>query len=245
MSGLQRHGLPMIQRLLRAIAPFSTSPHSATPTASWMLWGLIAVCCLIEAVLSLADANIIGPVRLRAIVYEYGGFWPGLLANWTPNYSIQPYAMFLTYGFLHGGLSHLVLNMLTLWSFGRHVIARVGTWGFCAIYAASILGGGLGYALLTSGPRPMVGASGALFGLIGAILAWNYVDRFSLSDRLWPVARAVLLLIAFNLILWWAMDGQLAWETHLGGFVLGWFMATLIDPRSHPQDDAAAPDDIL
>jgi membrane associated rhomboid family serine protease len=45
------------------------------------------------------------------------------------------------------------------------------------------------------------------------------------------VLQAVVLLIVLNLIIWWATDGQLAWQTHLGGFIIGWIFALLIDPR--------------
>ena len=89
----------------------------------------------------------------------------------------------------------------------------------------------MGFAALSDSFRPMVGASGALFGLAGAILAWEYVDRYTLHERLWPVARAVLLLVVLNIALFYAMDRLLAWETHLGGFIAGWFAALLIDPR--------------
>jgi membrane associated rhomboid family serine protease len=79
----------------------------------------------------------------------------------------------------------------------------------------------------------MVGASGALFGLAGALLAWAYVDRFTARIGLWPVAQVAMFLIAMNVALYWALDGQLAWQTHLGGFMTGWILALLIDPRPH------------
>jgi membrane associated rhomboid family serine protease len=195
------------------------------------LWALIALCTSIELVLVLGDQGLIAQPRLRRLAYDYGGFWPGLLRDWRPNYPAQPWTMFLTYGFLHGGPMHLVVNMITLWSLGRAVLLRVGTRGFALLYVATILGGAAGFALLAPGLQPMVGASGALFGLIGGLLAWAYVDRFTFDEGLWPIARAVALLIALNIALWWAMGGQLAWETHLGGFVTGWIVALLIDPR--------------
>lgn len=198
--------------------------------ALW-LGGLIILCASIELLLQLADLGLIGPARLRGLVYENGGFWPGLLNDWEPNYASQPYLMFLTYGFLHGGLAHLVVNMITLWSLGIAVIDRVGVRGFWMLYVASILGGAVGYVLLAPGLRPMVGASGALFGLAGGLLAWMYVDRFTHRQGLLPVAQAVGLLMFLNLVLWWAMSGQLAWQTHLGGFLAGWITALLIDPR--------------
>ncbi|MEM8617684.1 MAG: rhomboid family intramembrane serine protease [Pseudomonadota bacterium] len=186
---------------------------------------------MIECALMLADLDLLRPARLRLLSYENAGFWPGLLEDWQPNYPAQPYLMFLTYSFLHTGPVHLVINMITLWSLGRAVIARAGLLGLTLLYAMSILGGAVGYAALASGLQPMVGASGALFGLAGGLLAWMYVDRFTYRLGLLPVAQAVVLLIVLNLVLWWAMDGQLAWETHLGGFIAGWIMAFIIDPR--------------
>ena len=198
----------------------------------WMMIAIILLCVGIEAVLSLSDAGLIGSGRMRRIFYDYGGFWPGLLEDWRPNYTAQPWVMFLSYGFLHGGLMHLAVNMITLWSLGVVVLDRVRGRGFVMLYVASLLGGGVGYALLAPSLTPMVGASGALFGLAGGILAWSYVDRFTFRERLWPVARAFLLLLLLNVVLWWAMKGHLAWETHLGGFIAGWVAALLIDPRA-------------
>jgi membrane associated rhomboid family serine protease len=194
--------------------------------------GLIVLCSTIELALTLSDQGLVDPARLRQLAYDYGGFWPGLLGNWQSNYVTQPWMMFITYGFLHSGPAHLIVNMITLWSLGRAVLDRVGLRGFILLYLATLLGGAVGFALLASDVRPMVGASGALFGLAGGLLAWAYVDRFTYNEGLWPVARAVLFLLALNLILWWAMRGQLAWETHLGGFVTGWLVALLIDPRA-------------
>ena len=139
--------------------------------------------------------------------------------------------MFATYAFLHGGMLHLAANMITLWSLGQAVIDRVGRGAFVLLYLASVLGGALGYAALWTTPQPMVGASGALFGLAGGWLAWEYVDRFSDRSGLWPVIRVALMLIALNVVLFYTMNGQLAWQTHLGGFISGWVAAMLIDPR--------------
>ncbi|WP_227271816.1 rhomboid family intramembrane serine protease [Roseobacter weihaiensis] len=200
----------------------------------WMPLGLIAVCTVLEGILVLGDLGILATPRARQTAYEYGGFWPGLLDEWRPNYAVQPYAMFLTYAFLHSGPTHLIFNMVTLWSLAWAVIQRVGSSGFCLLYTGAVLGGAVGFGLLAETTRPMVGASGGLFGLAGGILAWSYIDRFSASLGLWPVVRAVAGLLVLNLVMWWLMDGLLAWETHLGGFVAGWVTALLVDPRSRP-----------
>ncbi|MDD9718163.1 rhomboid family intramembrane serine protease [Dinoroseobacter sp. PD6] len=228
---------------MKDLNPISRAPgpeeNANSPAQVSMIAPLVIIgfCILVEGILQLANLGMIDHPRLRAEVVEYLGFWPGLLGTWRPNYAGQPYAMFFTYGFLHGGLLHLVLNMVTLYSLSRAVIDRVGSGKYLLLYAATIIGGAIGYWLLTSSLRPMVGASGALFGLAGAIVAWDYLDRFLLSEGLWPVLRTVLFLVGLNIALWWAMGGQLAWETHLGGFVTGWVMAMLLDPRGRPMDD--------
>ena len=214
--------------------------HSTGPRTPIVLLAIVIACTAIELVLQFSDFGLINDSRLRRTAYEYGGFWPGLLRDWSPNYPLQPWLMFVTYAFLHGGLVHLIVNMITLFSLGAIVIRRVGQFGFVLLYVAAMIGGALGFGLLAETYRPMVGASGALFGLAGGLVAWDYVDRYTFQDALWPVVRAVLLLIILNIVLWWAMDGQLAWETHLGGFISGWIAALLIDPRSRDLD---GPDD--
>lgn len=200
-------------------------------STSGAIWTIVFVCVAIELILLLADWGLAFSSSLRFRSYEYAGFWSGLLGSWTPNYPLQPYTMFLTYGFLHAGIGHLVVNMVTLVSVGNIVVERVGPLRFIYLYVIATIGGGIGYGLLAPTLTPMVGASGALFGLVGGVLSWSYIDRFSLNEALWPVARAALFLVGLNIVLWWAMDGQLAWETHLGGFVAGWIGALLIDPR--------------
>lgn len=189
--------------------------HTLSPT----VLGIIFLCFLVELMLQL---GLVWPEgRLRQTAYEYAGFWPGLLRGWQPNYPGQATAMFFSYAFLHGGLLHLIINMTTLWSLGQSVALRAGELGFGLIYGASVGGGALGYALLAVTPQPMVGASGALFGLAGAVLAWTWQDRTAPQDGFWAIFRIAAFLMAINLVMYWALDGHLAWQTHLGGFLAG------------------------
>ena len=190
------------------------------------IWTLIALTTSIELALVLSDWGFWGPPRLRGTAYEYAGFWPGLLWGWRPNYAAQPYAMFLTYGFFHAGPLHLAVNMVTLWSLGRVVAERVGFVWLALIYGGALLGGGLAYGLLSQGAQPMVGASGALFGLAGACLAWLWAEQQQAGQGAWPVLRVVGFLVALNLVMLWWLDGHLAWQTHLGGFLAGWAAGT-------------------
>jgi len=192
--------------------------------------GLILICCLIEFTLTLSDHGLIGPSHLRGLAYQNGGFWTGLLHNWQPNFALQPVTMFFTYAFLHAGLLHLSMNMITLWSIGLAITDRVGQWRFLLIYLVSLLGGAIAFGLLSSALRPMVGASGALFGLVGAWLAWETIERLAERARLRPVLWSVFWLTMLNVVLWWITGGQLAWETHLGGALAGALVALVIRP---------------
>lgn len=186
-----------------------------------VLWVMVGLCALPEAVLQGADLGLWGAPHWRSLAYGWFGFWPGLLQDWRPNYRLQPAAMFATYGFLHVGLWHLIVNLVTLWSLGQAVIVRAGQRGFLWIYMASLLGGALGFGLLSHTTTPMVGASGALFGLMGAVLGWSLLDRRRGGLTLGPVALGAAGLMALNLALWVVSGDQLAWQTHLGGFLAG------------------------
>jgi len=182
---------------------------------------IIAARTVAELVLIAADLGLVGSPAWRANAYANGAFWAGLLGNWRPNYAAQPALMFVSYAFLHAGWQHLLGNMLVLAVIGRALCGRAGQWGFLAIYGAGIIGGGAGFALLGTSPRPMVGASGALFALVGAWLAWEAIERRESGRSRWPVWRDVAGLALLNLVFWIALDGVLAWETHLGGFLAG------------------------
>ncbi len=88
------------------------------------------------------------------------GVLAGLLYGWRPNYAGQPVTMFASYGWLHAGPGHLLGNLGALVWLGPEIQMRFGTRGFMALWAVCLLGGAVGFALLTSSPAPMVGASG-------------------------------------------------------------------------------------
>ncbi len=186
-----------------------------------MLWGLIALPVLVEAVLQVADAGIFGSPLWRITAYQNGAFWAGLLHDWRPNYPGQPLAMFLSYSVLHSGLGHLVGNMLTLWFLGQRVLKKVGAADFLLLYLVSALGGAAGFGLLSLSPQPMIGASGALFGLAGALTWLEAAERRKAGLPLWPVLAVILGFVLLNVLMWLALGGVLAWQTHLGGFVAG------------------------
>lgn len=182
---------------------------------------ILLLCCSIELLLQLADADVIGTRLWRGLAYQNGAFWEGLLQNWRPNYQGQPALMFLTYAFLHADFWHLSGNMLALLILARLVLAQTEQGGFVLIYGLSAVGGAFCFALMSQTAAPMVGASGALFGLAGAWQYWEARELRREDASLSPVYRTLISLIFLNIFLWFLNDGALAWQTHLGGFLSG------------------------
>lgn len=122
----------------------------------------------------------------------------------------------LTSAFLHGGVLHLLLNMYALYLFGPHLEAMLGRLRFTALYVVSALGGSaLSYAF--SAPnQPSLGASGAVFGLLGAFLV--------VSRKLRRDTTSVLVLLALNFGYGFLVP-RIDWRAHLGGLVAGALVA--------------------
>lgn len=202
------------------LSPPCPSP-AALRSGRRVLLGLILLCLAIELVLQGADHGLWGNPRWRTLSYENGGFWAGLLHDWQPNFRLQPLTMFFSYALLHAGFSHALGNMMGLAFLGDIAAQRYGARGLLVLYAAATLGGGLAFGLLSTSPAPMIGASGAIFGLAGAWTIWAAQARQSLFYALAITAG----LAALNAVIWAMQGGNLAWQTHLGGFATGAILA--------------------
>lgn len=127
---------------------------------------------------------------------------------------------FLTSAFLHspsGTLPvHLLFNMVALWSVGPFLEQALGRWRFTALYLLSALGGSVMFLLLASYPEGwligLYGASGAVFGLFGAVLV--------VLRRVGRSAGSIVGVIVINAILSFVLPG-VAWQAHLGGLIVG------------------------
>ncbi|MCA8884781.1 MAG: rhomboid family intramembrane serine protease [Rhodobacteraceae bacterium] len=186
---------------------------------------ILLISIAVEGSLTLGDLNLLWGPLSRSWAYAYGAFHTALLNGARPLYPGQMFGMFFTYAFLHGGLVHLIVNMIALVSIGTVIVQRIGQKRFLVAYLVSTLGGSIGFGLLSSSPLPMVGASGPLFGLVGIWICWDYLDRRYYGDPLWVTLRALAFLVIYNVAFFVLLSGNLAWETHLGGFVAGWLLA--------------------
>jgi rhomboid protease GluP len=138
------------------------------------------------------------------------------------------YYRFLTAMFLHGGLTHIAFNAFALYSLGFETERIYGHWRFLAVYLLAGLGGGVAsYAL---NPSPSVGASGAIFGLIGALAVFYYEARAVLGG----VARQQLGSLIFTLLINLGLGFSVALidnNAHLGGLAVGAIAGWLLAPR--------------
>jgi membrane associated rhomboid family serine protease len=171
-------------------------------------------------------------------------------AHFTERWGLVPSALahgghvdaVVTYMFLHGGLAHLAGNAWFLWTFGDNVEDRVGRVRFLLLYLACGVVGGLAHAVMTATPNvPLVGASGAIAGLMGAYLAMFpraqlYQVFFFLRFKLpawfyvggWAALNVLLGVVALGPH---APDAGVAWWCHVGGFVVGLSWGALFGRR--------------
>jgi membrane associated rhomboid family serine protease len=119
----------------------------------------------------------------------------------------------LTSGFLHSGLVHLAFNMVALVAFGPVLEREVGRLGFVAIYFTSLVAGSLGALLLSPGAVTL-GASGAIFGVLGAILVGQRMAGVNVRSS------GILALIVINLVFTVATPG-ISIGGHVGGLAGG------------------------
>jgi membrane associated rhomboid family serine protease len=140
-------------------------------------------------------------------------------AFWSPVALEEPWR-FVTAGFLHSPsfLLHIAFNMLALWMVGPYLERLFGRVRFTAVYLLSAVGGSVGYfVIVPAAPQggwmaTVVGASGAVFGLFGALLVAN--RRLQRDNG--PLIGLLVINAVFGFVV-----AAVAWQAHLGGFVTG------------------------
>ena len=136
----------------------------------------------------------------------------------------------MTGAFLHSGPLHLLMNMFLLWLLAKELEGALGHLNFLLCYVVSVLGGGLGVMLL-SPDAPTLGASGGVFGLMGALVV------LQLRARQNPWNTGLGGLVAINLVITFTLPG-ISVGGHVGGLVAGAVAGAVVQPRSWPQTTA-------
>jgi len=142
---------------------------------------------------------------------------------------LSPGLTLFTSMFLHGSLFHLLGNMLFLWIFGNNVEDFLGSLRFVFFYLVCGLGAAFTQIVFSPNSRlPMIGASGAVAGVLGAYFILYPGARVLTFVFLFVFIRVVPIPAAYVLGLWFiaqvlniGMGGGVAWFAHIGGFLLG------------------------
>jgi len=207
---------------------FDDTPSGRPAFITWLLIAACAVVFLWQRSLSPDDET--------AVVFGLG-LVPAVLtgeADLVPDLQLVPgVAALLTSMFLHGGWLHLIGNMLYLWIFGDNVEDAMGHGRFVVFYLACGVVAALAQVWADPGSRtPMIGASGAIAGVLGAYLLLNPRANVGVLLVIVFYVRIILVPAVFVLGLWFLMqlvdgahtpadEGGVAYAAHVGGFLAG------------------------
>ncbi len=194
---------PECMREQRAEAP-RTKPQVITRLtgrgAPVVTYAIIGLCVLVFILQSLPG---IGNTVTSAIWYAGAYSYPQ---------NFEPWRM-LTSVFAHGSILHIALNMYTFWIFGTLLEPLLGRARFLALFLLSGFAGSVGVLILAPPTTPVLGASGAIFGLLGAFLV--------IQRRLGGNATQLLILVGINLVIGFIPGFNVAWQAHVGGLIAG------------------------
>ena len=189
-------------------------------------FGIIGACVLVYVAVVVLGTSAspptpwnVGLVNQPFSVLRYGELLPAAVARgyvW----------LLLTSMFLHAGFVHLSLNMLSLYFVGSFTELTFGKARFLALYLISGLAGGIAYLYFGGFTTPAVGASGAIFGLLGGIFGYTLRQgTFSWEN---PLIRQLLILTALNIAFGLSVAG-ISTTAHIGGLtgglIFGWLTA--------------------
>ena len=145
-----------------------------------------------------------------------------LIANFAlfaPSVANGQWWLLITAGFLHGSIIHLLFNVYILWVLGSQLEIIVGKTKFLVIYFVSLLGGSLASYLFSPFGSYSIGASGAIFGLMGAMLVVGRKCNLDISQ--------IKTLVVINVVIGFVLSG-IDWRAHLGGLAVGGITAFVV-----------------
>lgn len=160
-----------------------------------------------------------------AVVRQLMFFAPYLYPNLFVGAEFEPWRL-LTALLVHGGILHLALNMLGLWMLGRILEPMIGHGRFVTLYLVAGMGGSVAAALLAPGSA-MVGASGAIFGLLGAL--------FAIGRQLGADVTGIVVVLGINLVIGFLPGMNISWQAHVGGLIVGALVGFILGRTRRPQ----------
>lgn len=172
---------------------------------------------LLLFVITALESNNLFEIDMN-VLYKYGGL---VSTDYLNGFS---YIRIITSGFLHAGLLHLLFNMYALYVIGPQLESFFGKTKYIIIYLGSIIFGNLLSLLFLNGNYISCGASGAIFGLLGALVYFGYHYRVYLSD---VIKSQIIPLIVINLIIGLCVS-NINIIAHIGGLIGGVLVAKAV-----------------
>ena len=220
--------------------------HDDNPTE---ITPIITVGLIVLCVLVFFWQMSLGPDAAQAAVYGLGVI-PAVLLDRValpPEVALVPAsATVFTSMFLHGGFMHLAGNMLYLWIFGNNVEDAMGHFRFIVFYLLCGIAAVFGQVMQDpSSEIPMIGASGAISGVLGAYLLLYPHARVLVGIPFGVVIHTTRMPAGIVLALWFVVQigsslmapdgsGGVAWFAHIGGFVAGMVLIPFFKRRDMP-----------
>ena len=137
------------------------------------------------------------------------------------------YWRLLTCVFLYGNLLHIAFNMWSLWNIGSIAESLYGRWTFATLYLVAGIGGSLGSVIWNPNVFS-VGASGAIFGIVGALIASFYLGEFSMRGQITGGTMTSLLIFSAYSLVRGATSSGIDNGAHVGGLITGLILGALI-----------------
>lgn len=202
-------------------------PLSGRVVAVWVLLALNVGMFFVTQAFSFWLTNNSADPICRRFSYECSL----LVLGWKDNsliYLEGQYWRLLTATFLHGGIAHIFMNAFSLYIIGPDTERIYGTWRFLAVYMlAGLSGSVLSYAF---SPNPSVGASGAIFGLFGALGVFFFESREVLGELSSRQLQGLVALLLINLFVGFTSTGIDNFG-HIGGLLGGLVVGWMLVPR--------------
>jgi membrane associated rhomboid family serine protease len=214
---------------------------------AYVNWALIAACTAIY----LAQEG--GSDNTQTIIIRDFALYPvALTGEAVTGGPLPPALSVLTYMFLHGGWLHLVFNMLFLFTFGDNIEDALGHGRYLVFYLVCGMGAGLVHAFASPESNvPLVGASGAIAGVVAAYLMLRPCARITfLVFGVIPLRLGSAWVLGFWILVqvWHIISddkGDTAWWAHIGGLGVGALLVTVMRPPGVPLFDCMRPGDAV
>jgi membrane associated rhomboid family serine protease len=229
------------------VIPLYDNDPLETSHRAYVTFTLIALNLVIYAVQDLASDSTSTWLLVNFALFPVAVSGDAVTGGFMP-----PSLSLVTYMFLHGGWMHVVFNMLFLWVFADNIEDALGRGRFLVFYLLCGIAGGAAHTVAAPQSNvPLVGASGAIAGIIAAYMMIRPCARITvLLFGLVPIRLASYWVLGFWILtqawhVFTMAKGDTAWWAHVGGLLAGAILITVIRPAGVVLFECMRPEDVI